>query len=155
MKPLLIFIAGLAYVLCGCVPAIPVLNAAEGDDLQTVKQLLREGHSVNERDSRVKFGWTPLIAATYHRHTNMVHFLIGAGADVNLRDSDGMTALMWATGGGDESLDIVQDLIAHGADPNAKDRMGATVLSYAESSPPKPKILEVVRDAMARQQQTK
>jgi ankyrin repeat protein len=59
---------------------------------------------------------------------------------------------MWATVRGDEGISIVEDLIAHGADVDAKDKMGVTVLSYASSEPPKPKILEAVKAAMARRQ---
>jgi uncharacterized protein len=142
-----------AIPLSGCSPGTPVLNAAEAGDLEKVKLLLKEGRSINERDARVKFGWTPLIAAIYQRNTNVVNYLIDSGADVNIPDSSGKTAIMWALGN-DENIDIVKFLIAHGADLNAKDKMGATVLSYANSAPPKPKLLEVVRTAMA-QEQTK
>jgi ankyrin repeat protein len=62
---------------------------------------------------------------------------------------------MWAIVRQDERLDIVKDLIAHGADVNAKDGMGASVLSYASSDPPHPKILEVVKEAIAEQEKKK
>ena len=121
--------------------------------MEKVKALLKEGRSINEREPRVKFGWTPLIAAIYQRNTNVVHYLIESGADVNIPDSSGETALMWAMGN-DENIDIVKFLIAHGADLNAKDKMRATALAYASSDPPKPKLLEVLKTAIA-QKQTK
>jgi len=143
-------------LLLGCSPRIPVLNAAEQGDLEAVKKLLQEGHSINERDPRLKFGWTPLMAAIYHHNTNVVSFLIAAGADLNVHDSsNGKTAIMWAIAHGDEGLDMVQDLIVHGADLSATDNMGASVLGYAESMPPKPKVLEAVQAALAHQHQTK
>jgi serine/threonine-protein phosphatase 6 regulatory ankyrin repeat subunit B len=83
-----------------------------------------------------------------------VYYLIESGADVNIHDNSGQTAIMWAMVS-DENLDIVKYLIAHGADLNAKDKMGATVLSCASSAPPKPKLLEAVKAAMAQQEQTK
>jgi serine/threonine-protein phosphatase 6 regulatory ankyrin repeat subunit B len=147
-------VAACISLLLGCSPRTPVLNAAEGGDLEKVKELLRQGHSINERDPRVKFGWTPLIAAIYQDRTNMVHFLIAAGADVNMPDNSGETPIMWATIS-DDNLGIVEDLIAHGADVNAKDKRGATVLNYAESAPPKPKVLKAVQAAVAKQHQTK
>lgn len=143
-----------AIPLCGCFHGSPVLNAAEEGDLEKLKVLLKQGRSINERDPRVKFGWTPLIAAIYQRNTNVVHYLIQAGADVNIPDNSGETAIMWATVS-DENIDIVRDLIAHGADLNARDKVGATVLSYASSAPPKPKVLEAVTAAIAKQEQTR
>ena len=83
------------------------------------------------------------------------HYLITSGADVNIPDSSGETALMWATYAGDDGLEIVKDLIAHGADLNARDKGGATVLSYASSLPPKPKLLEVVKAAMVQHENIK
>jgi serine/threonine-protein phosphatase 6 regulatory ankyrin repeat subunit B len=136
--------------LSGCFHGSPVLNAAEEGDLEKVKLLLKQGRSINERDPRVKFGWTPLIAAIYQGNTNVAHYLIASGADVNIPDNRGETAIMWATVS-DENLEIVQDLIAHGADLNAKDRDGASVLSYASSEPPKPRVLEAVKTALAQQ----
>jgi ankyrin repeat protein len=147
---LILIAAACITLLLGCSPRIPVLNAAEQGDLEKVKELLRQGHSINERDPKVKFGWTPLIAAIYRHETNMVHYLIAAGADINMPDSSGETPIMWAMIS-DKNLGIVEDLIAHGADLNTKDNRGATVISYAESAPPKPKVLEAVRVAMERQ----
>ena len=151
-RPVLICIAAGIGLLCGCAPRTPVLNAAEQGNLEKVEQLLREGHSINERDPGVEFGWTPLIAAIYQDQTNVAHYLIASGADVNIPDNSGETALMWATASGDEGLGIVEDLIAHRADLNAKDKYGVTVLGYASSDPPKPMVLEAVRAAMARQE---
>jgi uncharacterized protein len=146
--------AVIMNLLVGCSHRTPVLNAAEQGDLEKVKELLQQGHSINERDPKVKFGWTPLMAAIYQRQTNVVHYLIAAGADLNAHDSSGQTAIMWAMVHGDEGLDMAQDLIVHGADLSATDRMGVSVLSRAQSEPPKPKVLEAVQAALARQHQT-
>ena len=62
---------------------------------------------------------------------------------------------MWAMSGGDENLDILTDLIAHGADLYAKDAHAVTVLGYASADPPRPKLLEAVKAAMAQQEETK
>ena len=150
----LLVVTTCTFTLCGCFHGSPVLNAAEEGNLEKVKLLLKQGRSINERDPRIKFGWTPLIAAIFQRNTNVVHYLIESGADLNIQDNTGQTAIMWATSS-DDNLDIVKDLIAHGADLNAKDKMGATVLSYASSSPPKPKVLEAIRAAMSKQEQPK
>jgi len=150
-KVAVISAAAILSLLLGCSPRLPVLNAAEQGDLAAVKALLSQGHSINERDPKVKFGWTPLMAAIYQGHTNVVHYLIVAGADLNVHDSTGQTALMWAITRGDEGLDMVQDLIVHGADLRATDTMGVSVLSCAEAMPPRPKVLEAVQEALGRQ----
>lgn len=158
MKPksAILCLVGCIILLWGCTSRTPVVNAAEQGDLDMVKMLLKQGRSINERDVRIKFGWTPLIAAIYQDKTNVVLYLIAAGADVNLPDNSGETPLMWVTErDGDEKLDIVKNLISHGADVNVKDKMGVSVLSYASSDPPKPMILEVVKAAAAEQAKKK
>ena len=141
-----------ACLLCGCASRTPVLSAAEEGDLRKLKAALKSGHSINEHDPHVKFGWTPLIAAIYQNNTDVVNFLITAGADLDLGDNQGETPLMWAASRGDEDVDIVQDLIAHGANVLATNKNGASVLEFAESAPPKPKVLELVRAAARREQ---
>ena len=131
------------------------MDAAEEGDLEKVKLLLKQGHSINERDSRFKFGWTPLIAAIYQDNTNVVYYLVASGADLNMPDNHGETPLMHAMSRGDDNLELVEYLIAHGADVNAKDAEGATVLSCASALPPRPQILEAVKAAIARQEKTK
>jgi len=141
--------ATLVLLLLGCSPRTPVLDAAEEGDLNKVKSLLQRGHSINERNSRVKFGWTPLMAAIYQGNTNVAHFLIASGADVDLADNTGETPLTLAMVRGDESLPLVADLIAHGANVNAR------VISAANSLPPKPKILQAVNAAAAQEPKSK
>jgi len=47
----------------------------------------------------------------------IAQMLLASGADVNARDGEGKTALMWAAWKGDDS--IVRTLLANGADLNA------------------------------------
>lgn len=138
-------------VSCSPLRRASVVDAAEEGDLGKLKVLLSQGRSINER-SATKFGWTPLIAAIYQNNSNVVDFLIKAGADVNAGDTNGVTPLMWAIGRGDEGLDLVKTLVANGADINATDRRGAAVLSYASSNPAKPKILIFLKEALLEQE---
>jgi len=54
---------------------------------------------------------------------------IGAGADVNAKQSDGSTPLLWAVYAVDR--DLVKALLARGADPNVRNSLGATALTEA------------------------
>jgi ankyrin repeat protein len=118
-------------------------DAAQNGDMATVASLVDEGTPIN-LPSSFRFHWTPLIAAIYADKTNVVYYLVDHGANVNVPDKDGVTPLMWQTVHGDDELALYKYLIAHGADLNAKDHRGSTVLSYAQSLPPKPKIIEVL-----------
>ena len=161
MRTTLIFVVCIAIVaFVGChmgwyIPHAPVVEAAEEGDLEKVKSLIKQGRSINEQESTVKFGWTPLIAAIYQDNTNVVHFLIESGANLDLGDKNGETPLMWAMARGDAHVDIVRDLLAHGANVFATNANGATAFSYASSDPPKPKILEVVKAAILEQEKKK
>jgi N-acetylmuramoyl-L-alanine amidase len=56
---------------------------------------------------------TPLMAAAAHGHRDIASLLLGAGAGVDAKNSDGWTALTFAAAGG--HVEIVKLLLAHGA----------------------------------------
>jgi ankyrin repeat protein len=58
-----------------------------------------------------------------------VKYLLNAGADVEVKDTVGRTALMWASMHGRK--EVVQVLLAVGADVEVKDNDGLTALMYA------------------------
>lgn len=63
--------------------------------------------------------------------------LIEQGADVDVRDSEGRTPLMWAaTWRKLDATYAIKLLISHGADVNAADPNGMTALMYAVDHPP-------------------
>lgn len=70
-----------------------LIEAAGKGSLDEVDRLLRAGVSPNA----ARFNVTPLVAAAEHGHVEVIQRLIDAGADVNLRDQQGMTALDYAT----------------------------------------------------------
>jgi len=65
-------------------------------------------------------------------NVDCVKALIAAGADLNAKDRDGMTALIESAA--QDNVDCVKALIAAGADVNAKARHGKTALKLAKSS---------------------
>lgn len=73
------------------------------------------------------FGETLLIDAVCAFDFSYAKWLIEIGADVNIRDNMGCTALHYA--GGD--LETARMLITHGADKNACTKDGRTPLDFA------------------------
>eukprot|EP00919_Chromeraceae_sp_WS-2016_P076936 GHVR01182052.1.p1 GENE.GHVR01182052.1~~GHVR01182052.1.p1 ORF type:complete len:116 (+),score=15.91 GHVR01182052.1:30-377(+) len=75
-------------------------------------------------------GKTPLTCALEEfGHTDIARLLIDKGADVNSRENDGYTPLIWASNRG--HTDIARLLIDKGADVNSKDKDGTTPLISA------------------------
>ena len=70
-----------------------LVEAAGNGSVDEVDRLLRAG----VRPNATSFGVTPLVAAAEHGHGDVIRRLIAAGADVNRRDAQGMTALDYAT----------------------------------------------------------
>lgn len=67
-----------------------------------------------------------LICAVINKHPAMVQLLVTRGADINVRDRNGRTALM--TAAWNDSYQILDYLITRGADVNARDLRGRNVL---------------------------
>lgn len=74
-----------------------------------------------------------LHLATVTNQTNMIHYLLGLGIDVNVKDSKGETPLMYAAKNKeDDALDTLKALINCGADLNlASNSDGWTALGIA------------------------
>jgi len=73
-----------------------------------------------------------LIEASTSGVTEKVKSVLAEGADVNVRDQDGWTALMHASWHGHS--EVVGLLLNKGADVNAKASNGGTALMYASSN---------------------
>lgn len=68
---------------------------------------------------------TPLMRAASYGYASTVNLLIQRGADLNVQDSDGRTALMMA-----DNADVVEALLKAGARTDLKDRNGKTAADY-------------------------
>lgn len=60
------------------------------DDIDRLKILIQSGLNVNYQDN---FGFTPLMLAARKFNSHIVSWLLDNGADVNKKDSDGITAI--------------------------------------------------------------
>ncbi len=96
----------------------------------TCAALLAAGANVNARN---KWGSTALWLAATAGRGDLVDFLLRHGAELEIRDHDGRTVLMFVTKLGFFD-DMVVRLLAHGAEVNAQDAEGRTALMYAAHS---------------------
>ena len=103
-----------------------VVEAAAGQDLQTVRALVDRGADV---DSPWADGSTALLWAAHWNDLDMADLLLAAGADVNAADDHGVTPLDRAAE--NTSLAMVEKLLAAGADANAARTSGLTPLMVA------------------------
>ncbi len=111
-----------------------LLYGAALGDIGAVERAIAEGASINGCDAR---GWSPLIWAA-NRGRPVVLNLIAAGADLDLVDATGSSAVLHAAVGG--HLDVVDALIGSGANPNKGNTHGLTPLAV---------VLEIADDARA------
>jgi hypothetical protein len=104
-----------------------LVDAAMGGQAEIVRDMLQRGAPPNAR-----FMTTPaIIFAVGSGSTETVKLLIDYGADVNLQDDEGQTALMLATI--TDRPEMVKLLIRAKADLSIKNKRGETALSISES----------------------
>ena len=101
------------------------------DSRDILNCLIKNGANVN---SRTSMGKTPLMLASKCGHVNVATSLVKCGADVDLRDPTGQTALHYAVDQHCDSCDVLSCLIKHGADVNACANENCTPLMIASKS---------------------
>ena len=91
-------------------------------DTVKIEQLLQSGIDINTQHPTS--GTTVLmISSNYYYYDDIVKYLISRGADVNLKDKEGKTALLWASS---NSLENAKILISNGAKVNDAANDGMT-----------------------------
>lgn len=102
----------------------PIELAISNKDTKIVELLLENG-AYPDSD---KYYNNILCASCYLQQPSIVKLLCDYGADVNARDSRGLTPLMISTML--ENTEQVRILLQHKADPNIKDNKKQTALDY-------------------------
>jgi hypothetical protein len=70
-----------------------IIDLAKWNDIEGVRKLIEGGEDLNTRDM---FDFTALITASYFKHFEMAVLLLVAGADKDLKNYMGKTALDYA-----------------------------------------------------------
>ena len=91
-----------------------LMRAALDGNTEKVRELLRQGAGVNQRDDNDR---TALMFAVVNRHYETMKVLLEYGADVNAKSNQEGTPLMAAALAGD--LRMVRALLDKGADRHA------------------------------------
>ena len=110
-----------------------------GDSAAFQKKLRDDPKAANRKGPG---GSTPLMYAALYGDSDSVRRLLAAGADPNLKNDAGATALMWAAG----DLGKTRLLVDHGADVNARSDTGRTPLMIAATRHGSTPILQVLLD---------
>ncbi len=110
-----------------------LVQAAEQGKVGYVRWCVEiEKKNVNSKDTNF-YGRTPLMYAAWKGHTDVVVYLLKAGANINARSNyvgcKGETALMLATL--NDKVETVEALLNAGADLYARDEFGRTAFDYA------------------------
>ncbi|KAI7866868.1 hypothetical protein BDF14DRAFT_1743380 [Spinellus fusiger] len=100
-------------------------------DLSKVISLLEENRDAIDVDARDEDGTTPLIYAACFGKADIAQVLLDAGAKIDIQDSFGWSALMWATNNNHEGL--VKILLANGASSQQKSAKGRTVFDFVST----------------------
>lgn len=104
-------------------------------DLKTLLGTDPLGRPFTNVNDRVDVGdRTSLMWAAMYNDVEKAEILIENGADVNLSDFQGQTALMYVAVRGDKATNLAKLLLAHGASINAQDRNSDTALDFAKGT---------------------
>lgn len=108
---------------------IDMVSAGKFDELMRVKDLNRY---TNEQEPI--HGWTLLMVAAYNCQYDIAKYLLKLGSDINARNYNGTSVIMYAKNGmlstGDDRL--FKYLLGKGANPFIKDYMGKDLFCYIE-----------------------
>lgn len=113
------------------------------DQLEIEESPEPQASTISNPDEADVFGRTQLMKAAKSGNEWQLKRLLEAGADTNLKDNDGWTALMYAVRY-NEGLECVELLLDAGADIKAENNYGLSALALTASYNNNPKILSLL-----------
>lgn len=130
----------------------PLSRAICSARLERVDWLLEHHADVNAQDKNgdAALHCAALTAGYGRKVLPIIEHLFQAGADVNMANGEGETALMQAAGYGG-SVEVVAELLRHGANVNARAKDGSTAVTEAKVYRARQKILRLLRQAGAKE----
>ena len=105
--------------------AVRIATLIRSGDTRAVRRELRRNPKL--ANARAIGGATPLMFASFYSDVALVREMLERGADPNVRNDAGATALMWAVG----DLDKTRALLDRGVDLNVRSTDGRTALMIA------------------------
>ena len=120
-------LAGGKSVRAGDPAVTAVADAIREGDRRKVARLLRRRPELAK--ARGAGGWTALMYAAAYGDIRDLGLLLRQGADPNVQNDEGATALIYAT----DDLEKTKLLLDHGAKPNLRSGEGQTALTVAAS----------------------
>lgn len=132
-------------------PKVSLFHAAWQCRTEVLRERIGEGEDVNVRGAEQR---TPLVAlalvgaGTDDQKVEIATILLDAGAEIDLTDEHGHTALMYAAAAPDPGL--VRLLIERGADVNRAAPFGRVPLDFAEERRSAAENKQILLDAGAR-----
>ena len=101
MKKIIVLLFLIAIITgANCCKAGTIAEAITKNDMPEVARLINEGANIDEQDEG---GVTPLIASVKYGSIQLTSILLKLGADPNIADDQGLTALKWAQMGREDS----------------------------------------------------
>jgi|ERR1044072_11047 ankyrin repeat protein len=122
----------------------PLFTAVQDNDIAKVQELVRADARLNLADRR--YGMSILTEAVQKGNHGVISTLLAFGADVNVRNGAGRTALMYLSE--TTTPEVLRDLLSVGAKLNARDDSGANSFTIAAASA-SPRVLKDMIEAGA------
>lgn len=119
-----------------------ILTFVKNGDLKSLKQIENLRDYIYEHEST--HGWTLLMVAAYNAQFDVAKYLLSLGCDINARNYNGTTVIMYAKDGMLNAKDdkLFNYLLNQGANPYLKDYSEKNLFDYIDNEL-KYKLLEI------------